>query len=225
MDLQGIAGAYDAIYSIGYNSLPAVQLMKNGLRRTAGPLDWMLSDLPDVGRLLSDRFEGFMDRSRLRIIGRDWNEVHYLVQDSRYGVISVQDFPVHLDPDGKLPDYPEFARRLDCRILQFLNDLERGRRCLFIRTGATLEQTQRFAKVLEECHRGDFRFLVINYGHSDGISTCRWPIERVCSIRLPAANCWTPQDSLWKSLLSGVRCGSQEETGPAPRNAPELGST
>ncbi|WP_058302130.1 DUF1796 family putative cysteine peptidase [Gorillibacterium timonense] len=210
MDLQGLAGTYDAVFSIGYNGQPSIQRIKNRLYANPGPLDWMLSDLPDVGRLLENRFEGFMDRNRLRIIGKDQNELFHLVQDSLYRVISAQDFSIHHDPDGQLPDYPAFARRLHTRAQHFLYELERSRMSLFIRTGATWEQTVHFVKLLDERLTYDYRLLVVNYGGSNGITDCFWPLERVCGIRLPVVSGWTSQDALWKILLAGVNIVGEE---------------
>lgn len=62
MKLQDIKGSYNAIYSLGDLCLASIQLKQNNLRTFAGVLDWAGSPiLPDVTRLLQNRFAGLMD--------------------------------------------------------------------------------------------------------------------------------------------------------------------
>lgn len=41
LSLQDIKGPYHAIFSLGNNCLPGIELREHGLRRFAGPIDWM----------------------------------------------------------------------------------------------------------------------------------------------------------------------------------------
>ncbi|WP_258833483.1 papain-like cysteine peptidase [Peribacillus frigoritolerans] len=63
LKLQDIKGSYDVIISLGSWCGPSLIL-----RRFSFPLDWVVSNsLPDVSRILKNRFVGFMD---LRICSR-----------------------------------------------------------------------------------------------------------------------------------------------------------
>ncbi|GAA0397462.1 DUF1796 family putative cysteine peptidase [Paenibacillus motobuensis] len=41
MLLHDMKGRYQAVFSLGENCLPAIQLERNGLRLYSGPLDWL----------------------------------------------------------------------------------------------------------------------------------------------------------------------------------------
>ncbi len=119
MRLAQLAGEYDAVFSLGQNCTPAIQLEKNRLRPFAGVLDWMMSDtLSDVNRLLENRFAGFMDLPNLSVVGT--SQLNYMVRDIAYNVISVHDFPQERNTSAELVTYPEFREKIDRRIERFL---------------------------------------------------------------------------------------------------------
>ncbi|MGG3557890.1 DUF1796 family putative cysteine peptidase [Peribacillus frigoritolerans] len=81
------------------------------LRRFSFPLDWVVSNsLPDVSRILKNRFVGFMDLKNMKQVGGiasylDAGDVVFsdegckqkkahFIQDTYYNVISVHDFPM-----------------------------------------------------------------------------------------------------------------------------------
>lgn len=119
MRLAQLAGEYEAVFSLGQNCTPAIQLEKNRLRPFAGVLDWMMSDtLSDVNRLLENRFAGFMDLPNLSVVGT--SQLNYMVRDIAYNVISVHDFPQERNTSSDLVTYPEFREKIDRRIERFL---------------------------------------------------------------------------------------------------------
>lgn len=70
MNLKEIQGEYDAVFSLGHLCLTALQLRKMNKRPYAGPFDWVgTSSLPDLCRLIRNRFEGFMNPINLRVTG------------------------------------------------------------------------------------------------------------------------------------------------------------
>ena len=69
MNLEGIKGHYDAIFSLGDLCLTSLQLKDNNLRTFSGILDWVSSpSLKNVNVLLQNRFADFLNLKNLRII-------------------------------------------------------------------------------------------------------------------------------------------------------------
>ncbi|MEH6881969.1 DUF1796 family putative cysteine peptidase, partial [Priestia megaterium] len=69
MNLEGIKGQYDAIFSLGDLCLTSLQLKDNNLRTFSGILDWVSSpSLKHVNVLLQNRFADFLNLKNLRII-------------------------------------------------------------------------------------------------------------------------------------------------------------
>ncbi|WP_411739879.1 DUF1796 family putative cysteine peptidase [Peribacillus sp. S4] len=106
MKLQDIKGSYDVIISLGSWCGPSLNL-----RRSSFPLDWVeFNSLPDVSRILKNRFVGFMDLNNMKQVDGiafylDDGEVVFsdecgkqqkahIIQDTYYNVISVHDFPM-----------------------------------------------------------------------------------------------------------------------------------
>ncbi|UYZ00753.1 papain-like cysteine peptidase [Peribacillus frigoritolerans] len=62
LKLQDIKGFYDVIISLGSRCGPSLNLRRHNLRQFSFPLDWVVSNsLPDVSRILKNRFAGFID--------------------------------------------------------------------------------------------------------------------------------------------------------------------
>lgn len=106
LKLQDIKGSYDVIISLGSWCGPSLNL-----RRSSFPLDWVeFNSLPDVSRILKNRFVGFMDLNNMKQVDGiafylDDGEVVFsdecgkqqkahIIQDTYYNVISVHDFPM-----------------------------------------------------------------------------------------------------------------------------------
>ncbi|WP_343929667.1 DUF1796 family putative cysteine peptidase [Peribacillus frigoritolerans] len=67
LKLQEIKGSYDVIISLGSWCGPSLNLRRHNLRRFSFPLDWVVSNsLPDVSRILKNRFVGFMDLKNMK---------------------------------------------------------------------------------------------------------------------------------------------------------------
>ena len=204
MKLNELKGNYDAIYALGFNCLPSIQLEKNKLRPFAGVIDWMFSDLSDVSYLMQNRFEHFMERSNLQVVGYDYGESCYLVKDCRYNITSTHDFPVRSDPHQQLLTYPEFQNRVERRIKRCLEKLETSRKLLFVRTGASYEQALLFQSILSQMVTHDYRVLIVNYAEVEGVADRGWDLEKVCAVDLPQYNIWTAHDEYWREIFQGI---------------------
>jgi len=204
MRICELNGAYDGIFSIGFNCLPAIQLEKNGLRPFAGVIDWMYSDMSDVSRLFTNRFAGFMQRQNLAVVGFDYAQVNLLVEDRMYRITSTHDFPSSRNNVYALPSYPEFRDKMDRRIARCLERFANGKRLLFVRTGGTYEQAAALERVLRQVVRHDFSLLLVNFSDVWTVVDIDWPLEHVCSVLLPRQNIWTDWDHLWTKLLRGM---------------------
>ncbi|MCD1258091.1 peptidase [Paenibacillus athensensis] len=204
MRIRELNGAYDGIFSIGFNCLPAIQLEKNGLRPFAGVIDWMYSDMTNVSRLFAHRFAGFMSRGNLAVVGFDYAQVNLLVEDRAYGITSTHDFPSSRNSLYALTSYPEFRDKMDRRIERCLERFDNGKRLLFVRTGGTYEQAVELERVLRQVVRHEFSLLLVNFSEVWNVVDIDWPLEHVCSVLLPKTNIWTDWDHLWSKLLRGI---------------------
>lgn len=207
MELGGIKGNFDAIYSLGHNCLSGVQMAKNGLRHYAGVIDWMGSPLlSGVSNMLRNRFAHFMELRNMAITGIDPNAHCYLVRDSAYHIISNHDFSLEANTPSQLITYPQFKERINRRIQRFLDKLENSHRMLLIRTECTFAEALELQEVIRALrpHR-DFRILVVNHAPVQDIVELHWPLESVCALHIPqAADFFYENDAYWRSILSGI---------------------
>lgn len=207
MELEDIKGDFDAIYSLGHNSLPGVQMAKNGLRHDTGVIDWMCSPLlSGVSNMLRHRFAHFMELRNMSITGIDPNASCYLVRDAAYHIISNHDFSVEANTPTQLITYPQFKEKMNRRIERFLQKLKASHRVLFIRTESSYAEAQELQEVIRglRSHR-DFCILVVNHAPVEGIVELHWPLEYVCALQLPqVTDPFYENDELWRSILSGI---------------------
>ncbi len=208
MKLEDIAGSYDAIYSLGRNCLPALQLQKNGLRTFSGVLDWMVSDsLSDVNRLLKKRFAGFMDFGDLEFVTYDVPfPANLYVKDKKYNIVSAHDFPVHINTTAHLASYEDVKATYLRRIERFFYKLEHSKHILFVRTLASYEETAELERILRKMIKHDFKILVVNPGNVPYLLDMAWPLEKACAGIAPAAHLdYGDSDYLWNFLLRNVK--------------------
>lgn len=209
MSLQKIKGSYDAIFSLGHLCLAAIQLKKNNLRPFSGVLDWVGSrSLPDVNRLLQNRFVGFMEKSKLKIIGTAGPK-DFLVKDETYNILFNHDFKTDKNISTELTDYSEVKEKYNRRIQRFLEKMSSSKRILFVRTEGTFEEVKELEKVLTQLVKNDFRILLVNHTNVNGIIVQNWPLEKVTVVELPgqgtrAYPMSTENDHFWKVIFNGV---------------------
>lgn len=202
--LQDIKGPYTAIFSLGNNCLPAIQLKAHGLRKFAGPLDWMSSlKLPQVTRLLRNRFQGMLHYPNLMLVNQATHEL-YNVVDVEYELYLNHDFFVHSNFPPHFAAYPEVKAKYDRRIARFLQTLASGGRILFIRTDSSYEDVKELEAVLTELCAGPFHLLVVNHAPVAEIEWLNWGLNRVCAIHMPNQDEWYGNGFRWTFLFNGI---------------------
>ncbi|MBM7563077.1 DUF1796 family putative cysteine peptidase [Paenibacillus sacheonensis] len=204
MKLAALKGEYDAIYSLGHLCLAAIQMEKNDLRQFAGPLDWVASyNLPQVTRLLANRFAGFLEYGNLKFVGYA-NDKIMMVQDTDYDIVSNHDFYTHNNFPPHYAAYPEIKAKYDRRIARFLEKAASSSSMLFIRTEATQQEALELKKVLSGLVAKDFRLLVINHVDVPGMVELNWDIDKVVAVQFPNVEIWEGNNHLWTGIFSGV---------------------
>lgn len=209
MQLEELRGAYDAVFSLGQNCTPAIQMEKNGLRPFAGVLDWMMSDtLTDVNRLLRDRFAGFMEFPNLVVTGK--SQLNYMVKDTAYNVISVHDFPQSRNTPSNLATYPEFKEKMERRIQRFHEKVAAARRVLFVRMLGTKEEVTELNEILGQLVSREYRLIIINYSASSELLEMDWQLPNVCALEMPYADIWNYRsDPHWSRIFQGIELSAE----------------
>ncbi|WP_068777902.1 DUF1796 family putative cysteine peptidase [Paenibacillus sp. GM2] len=204
MLLHELKGQYQAVFSLGDNCLPAIQLERNGLRPYSGPLDWLaIPQLSDLNRLLLNRFAGFMDLSHLKVLSKVSDRL-FLVEESFYQLYLNHDFFTHNNTETQLIAYPEVKAKYDRRVNRFLEKIATCQRILFVHSGGTLQQLPALTAVLSQIVAGDFRLLHVNHSPVQRIIDNHCPQSKVCSLSLPDREIWNGNNSLWAQILSGI---------------------
>nr|WP_246627958.1 DUF1796 family putative cysteine peptidase [Paenibacillus oenotherae] len=203
--MEQIKGKYDAIFSLGQNCLPAIQLERNGIRPYTGVIDWMDSvELEGINRLLQDRFQHFMKLENMEYAGQAGN--FQLIRDMLFGIIVVHDFPADRNTPDHWPSYPEFRIKIDRRIERFLQKVATCKKILFVRTGGHLEEAEVLQSVLKGLVKHDFRVLLVNHEPVQGVVERRWPLKKLCAVSIPdGPEIWNGNDHHWRQLLSGIK--------------------
>ncbi|AET56976.1 hypothetical protein HPL003_00960 [Paenibacillus terrae HPL-003] len=209
MRLAQLAGEYDAVFSLGQNCTPSIQLEKNRLRPFAGVLDWMMSDtLSDVNRLLENRFAGFMDLPNLSVVGT--SQLNYMVRDITYNVISVHDFPQERNTSADLATYPEFREKIDRRIERFFAKMQMAKRSLFVRMLGTYEEVEELERILSDMVAHEFRLLIVNCSDVTELTEVDWQLPNVCAVEMSFADVWNyKSDPHWRTLFQGMSLSSE----------------
>lgn len=204
MSLEDIKGSYDAVFSLGNCCLGAIQLKKFNLRPFAGVLDWVSSySLPDVNRLLQNRFSDFLHPPNLKVLGYA-TDLDLLVQDVVYNIYFNHDFKTVKNTVEHLAAYPEVKEKYNRRIARFFEKMETCQRILFIRTEGTFKEIKDLATILSGIVKNDFRLLVVNHTKVNCMIEQNWNLEKVTVIELPDDEKWDANDYYWATIFSGV---------------------
>jgi len=203
MNINDIKGNYDAIFSLGDLCLTSIQLKKHNLRPYSGVLDWVASqDLSKVTNLLENRFIGFMDYDNLRILG--YADTFICVSDEGYHIVSNHDFGPDENTLEHLGSYHAVMEKYNRRITRFLEEMDKAKRILFVRTEGTFEDVAKLQNVLSKLVKHDFNILLINHTDADGIIEKNWPLEKVCAVEFPKIDIWEGNHALWDEILDGI---------------------
>ncbi|MGQ3381490.1 DUF1796 family putative cysteine peptidase [Priestia endophytica] len=221
MKFEEIKGSYDLMVGLGSWCGPALHLRRHNLRRFSFPLDWVISNsLPDVSRLLKNRFQGFMELKNMK-----WTEGYahllddgdaifppeggtepvnaHFIEDTYSNIISVHDFPVIPNQDWEVL-YPSYKEKLNQRINRFLEKVENSSSILFIRWGVTNpNEAVELKSILSEMTSGKFNILILNaVSGLQEVMPIDWGIDGIASIQVPLEN---PNDNnVWDYAFQGL---------------------
>ncbi|KIL40370.1 hypothetical protein SD70_14130 [Gordoniibacillus kamchatkensis] len=210
MKWSDCAGTYKAFVSLGSTCQTAYQLKRLGLRKFAGPLDWFVSpSVPDVARLIQNRFTNFFELNRLQLLGTDLD--CYVVRDAGYGIVSYHDFPLSL-PEYRWTDaYYPFKQKMDRRVKAFLSMAAVKPICL-IRTQTSRSEAEQLRAALNSVMPGKFRLIIVNNADVHEVRHEDWGLADVCSVSVPKGADWKGSDRAWDEIMKGFKLA------PGPRS-------
>ncbi|MEE3951771.1 DUF1796 family putative cysteine peptidase [Peribacillus frigoritolerans] len=220
LKLQDIKGSYDVIISLGSWCGPSLNLRRHNLRRFSFPLDWVVSNsLPDVSRILKNRFVGFMDLKNMKQVdgiasylddgdvvfsdeGGKQQKAHF-IQDTYYNVISVHDFPMIPNQDWTHL-YPAYKEKLNYRINKFIEIISNSNSILFVRWGAvSVREADELQSVLSEMIQGKFNILFLDpIAGLENVNEIDWGIKGICTVQVPSDG--PNDDSMWDYVYNGL---------------------
>ncbi|MFE5320254.1 DUF1796 family putative cysteine peptidase [Paenibacillus sp. NPDC056579] len=214
MRLKDIQTSYDVIFSLGGNCEPAWHMKRLNLRKYAGPLDWNLSpSLSDVNRLLSNRFQHFMELNNLFLPGgvdyvfddgeyQTSNSLY--VTDAYYNIITVHDFPNTAD---WMNMYPTIKGKYNYLATRFLDKIANSRSLLFVRwSNDSREEIVHLQSILSRMTKGRFHILVVQPSESmEGYVELDWGMKGVCALQAHQAPNIFVNVQLWDKIFSGMR--------------------
>ncbi|GAA3406239.1 DUF1796 family putative cysteine peptidase [Paenibacillus hodogayensis] len=194
-------GRYKSYISLGSTCQVAYQLNRLGLRQSAGPLDWFVSEsVPGVVNLLHRQFRGLMDFNNLELLDR--TRECFVVRDKMYDIISFHDFPVHAA--RWWDSYPSFKEKLDRRIDRFWYTTQ-NKPILFIRTNTSEQEARLLKAALDKLLHGNFGLLIVNFDTSPipRVLEENWRLEGVCCVTIPPGYDWRGANDAWNHIMSG----------------------
>ncbi|KRF18677.1 DUF1796 family putative cysteine peptidase [Paenibacillus sp. Soil787] len=218
MHLLEIKKSYDVVVSLGCNCATAYHLKRHNLRRFSSPLDWMKSPtLSDVTRMLMNQFNGFMEIENLCLMGNASHVVEgfendevrpnhiatYEVKDVYYNINSYHDFIAVQNQDWSIT-YPAVKEKFNRRVNRFQEKIIQDNSILFVRLGATIDETIELQSVLSKLTKGQFHILIVNLGQQSVVIEKDWEIDKVCSVQIPNFNGEDGVYSAWDTILDGI---------------------
>jgi hypothetical protein len=194
-------GTYKAFISLGSTCQTAYQLRRLGLRKFAGPLDWFVSEsVPDVDRLLRNRFRDFFELNRLQLLGAVQD--CYVVKDTGYNIVSYHDFSLHL-PDYRWTEaYSPFKEKMNRRVEAFLSMAKTGPVCL-VRTQTSRSEAKQLRSALNKVMSGKYRLLIVNNADVREVIHEDWGLRGICSVSVPKGADWRGSDRAWDIIMNG----------------------
>lgn len=218
MRLTEIQKSYSLYVGLGSACNPAMNLRRHGLRRFSMPLDWCVAQTIDhVRAVLENRFSGFMALENL-VLEPDQSHYYlddgnavmmqgnsvasYFINDTRYDVLSVHDFPIIADEPWTLM-YPTFRRKLDERIERLLTALDAAPSVLFVRWAGEIDQALALHPVLRGLTGGTAHLLVLKCrgsGEDVPIRDLEIAADGVCVVEVPNR---PADEAIWDAVLTG----------------------
>ncbi|MBM7691209.1 hypothetical protein JOC77_000614 [Peribacillus deserti] len=222
INLRDIQGSYDVVVGLGSWCGPALHLKRLNLRKSSFPLDWVQSPtLPDVNRLLKNKFEGYMKLENMikkdilahfvdegNVVleqgGTEPAKAHFIT-DTFYNIDSVHDFPMIANQEWTV-QYPSFKEKLNHRIHRFLTVIGQSQSTLFIRYEwgtSSFEEKVELQSILSEITNGKFRILFMQpVDGLQGVKDLNCSVDGICLVEVPRQN--PSHNVIWDHVLKGV---------------------
>lgn len=202
MKLEKIKQTYDLILSMGYNCQSALRLRDQRIRSFAGPVDWVISNsVPQLARQIENRFSDYMKLENLKIIGSVYG--HYSAEDTATGILSFHDFPVSSNGARQITNYSGFRERLDRRIERFYQAARTGRKALYVRQRADMQEAEQLRRALKRISGGEVYLLVANDADRVDVKDLKWKSPFIAAAEIPKFEPYCTE--AWMALLSGIR--------------------
>ena len=177
---------YDAIINLGGDCNVAQQLIKHNLRPYALPFDWTITPFASLYKLLENRFDKFLAKSNLVLIGK---QQKYLLE-TKYN-IRLKHTRVN---------HKTLMRIYKKRIDQFYKLLYTSQKVLFIRKNITKQQALALDMLVQKLFpRLDYTIIAVTANQAQQ----PWHLKRVQQHALASS----PQErnKTWNTLLSTIQ--------------------
>jgi long-chain acyl-CoA synthetase len=210
---------YDLVVSLGTTCQTAYQLRRLNLRQCAGPLDWFIIPFDSLLILLQNKFEHFMARKNLAVIGEYQGE-NSVVEDTMYNVKSYHDFSLAALNGNVWNLYPSFKEKIDRRVKRLLEQLDTLDEILFVINAGNVSASEyvRLIDVLSSLRHGkNFHVLATGYcvprqtyEHIENISFARFT-----KLPMPKRNpTWLRGcDEEWNNCIGSIKLKKQSQIG------------
>ena len=183
---------YDLIYSVGANCGCSMYMLRNKLRSTSGPFDWLThANFETRMKLILRRFEHFLEIEDLKFLPKDPkmfnDEFCDYYENTANGFYYFHDFPKDIPLDESFPEVKEkYARRCN----RFLNNLDSEQKILllwFSRNGIDITDTD--IELCSQIHREfnshpDFLLIEHDAAKTNGEKEISHPQPFITKIRL-----------------------------------------
>jgi hypothetical protein len=188
---------YDAFIGLGGSCQIAHQLEVNKLKGPSLPFDWVVSPFSSVHALIANDFADLLEKDNIALV-QD-NEVGWYVDDQKYRIRFLHDFPLDLD---FMRAYDAVRSKYERRSKRLLELLKTSKRVLLIRLDATREEAQAFAEMLREKFP-QLRYDLLALGNTPEMQS-DWQLPRITNLFLPqpVPYFWAGLDKPWREILA-----------------------
>ncbi len=178
---------YDLVISLGPACETAYQLTRMGIRHSAFPFDWVISEFRPLYECFANDFADFLT-VRDDLIVKDGNI------SNKYGI----GFFHELTEPGQ-PDFEKAKTKFQRRAKRLLNVMKSTQRVLFVRRGGMAkDQAQELNKLWQEKFTVDYHIAVIDK------RPINWKLHRFTTLYMPPTEDWQGDSEAWDELFDKI---------------------
>lgn len=204
-----IQGAYDNIYSLGFNCQIAYQLKINYIRFCSGPFDWYLTNnISIIRKNMNNRFKEFFLPENMMLIEGTPKDKYYVYKDKVTGYICPHDIYTNKNQEEQLIQlYKKFRRRTD----RLFESVHKSKKNLFIRIiFGEKENILELDDALKQEFGNNYKLIGIKvkgvskvslYKLNEHTFLCEMDTNTIC---LNKNDEWKGNINNWEQLLSGI---------------------